>query len=90
MATKTKTNQDGSVDIPLAKPLTIDGAPVSALRMREPTLGDQLAMDKLPGSEAEKEVALVANLCQVAPTDLHALTAKDFKKVQAALMGFLA
>lgn len=81
-------NQNGSVDITLSKPIKVDGAEIKVLRMREPTVADQLAMDKSGGSAAEQEITLVANLCQVAPADLHQLTLRDYKKVQAALVGF--
>lgn len=81
-------NQTGSVDITLSKPIKIDGAEIKVLRMREPTVADQLAMDKSGGSAAEQEITLVANLCQVAPADLHQLTLRDYKNVQAALVGF--
>lgn len=80
--------QTGSVDIELSKPLTIDGTTVKALRMREPTVADQLAMAKQGGDPAEQELALVAALCMVKPTDLHQLTMRDYKKVQAALVDF--
>ena len=87
--TKTKTDT-GSVDIALSKPINIAGAAVSALRMREPTVADQLAMDKGGGSDADKELGLIANLCQLAPQDLHQLTLRDYKRVQAAFASFLA
>jgi hypothetical protein len=78
----------GSVDIQLSKPIKVGGAEVAALRMREPTVADQMAMDKVSGSDAERELVLVANLCLVAPSDLHQLTLRDYKKVQAALVAF--
>lgn len=76
-------------DIKLSKPIKIDGADVKTLRMREPTVADQLAMDKMGGGDAEKEVAMLAMLCMVAPTDLHQLTLRDYKKVQGEFLGFL-
>lgn len=82
-------NQNGSVDIQLSKAISIDGASVKALRVREPTVADQLAMDKIQGSDADKELAMLANLCMVKPADLHQLTLRDYKKVQAAFVGFL-
>lgn len=81
--------KSGTVDIQLSKPITIIGAPISVLRMREPTVGDQMAMDKNGGTPAEQELSLVANLCMVAPADLHQLSLKDYKKVQAALQAFV-
>ena len=84
-----KKQQTGSVDIPLSKPIKIGGAETSALRMREPTGADQLAMDKTGGSDADKELGMIANLCMVTPSDLHQLTLRDYKKVQAAFTGFI-
>jgi hypothetical protein len=81
-------NSDGTVDIALRKALTIDGAPVKALRMREPTVADQLTADKTGGSDADKEIATFAALCMVKPSDLHALTLRDYKRVQAAYVLF--
>lgn len=75
--------------IELSKAIKIDGAEVTALTMREPTVGDQLAMDKAGGSDAEKEISMIAMLCMVKPSDLNQLTLKDYKKVQAAFVGFL-
>lgn len=85
----TDKKQTGGVDITLSKPIKIDGAEVSALRMREPTVADQLAMDRIGGADADKELGLFAMLCMVQPTDLHQLTLRDYKKVQAAFAGFL-
>lgn len=85
-----KNQNVGSVDIQLSKAITIDGASVKALRMREPTVADQLAVDKIGGSDADKELATFAMLCMVKPEDLHQLSLRDYKKVQAAYVGFLA
>lgn len=79
----------GSVDIQLTKPIKIDGVDVKTLRMREPTVADQLASQKASGDQAEQELTFIANLCQIAPTDLHQLTLRDYKKVQAAFLGFI-
>jgi hypothetical protein len=78
-----------NVDIELARPIKIDGADVTALRMREPTVNDQLVMDAKGGSDAQKELAMMANLCQVKPDDLKQLTLRDYKKVQKVFLGFL-
>ena len=85
-----KENADGSVDITLAgkKRLTIDGVEVTALRMREPTVDDQLAQEKIQGSAAEKEIGLMANLCQVTPAQISGLSLRNYKRVQAAFVGF--
>lgn len=80
--------QNGAVDIKLSKAITIDGASVSALRMREPTVADQIAVSKITTDAVEAELAMFAQLCMVKPSDLHQLTMRDYKKVQAAYLGF--
>lgn len=83
-----KQNDDGSVDVTLRKPLDIFGAKVGFLRMREPTVDDQIAASAIKGSDAEKEVALISNLCSIVPSDLRTLTLRDYRRVQEAFVGF--
>lgn len=83
-----KTDQ-GYVDVELSRPMSIDGAQVKALRMREPTVADQLASEEMKGSDSAKEIAMLANLCEVAPDDIKRLTLKDYKKLQGAFLGFI-
>lgn len=87
-STKTAPADAGFVDIELSRPLQIDGANVSALRMREPTVADQLAMEEMKGTDGAKEIGMFANLCEVSPDDIKKLTLKDYKKVQATFLGF--
>lgn len=93
MADKKKpewlTEGDGFVIVELVRGLTVAGATVKSVRMREPTLADQLAIDRLEGLGA-KEVAMIANLCEVPPADLHALTLREYSRLQAALGLFIA
>ena len=91
MATKKPTPADaGFVDVELARALDIDGAQVKALRMREPTVADQLASEEMKGGDSAKEIAMLANLCEISPDDIKRLTLKDYKKVQAAFLGFIS
>ena len=78
------------VDIALTYPLTLNGSTVAAVRMRRPTVGDMIAADKMKGSDAEKEVAMFANLCTLAPADLAQLDMGDYQKLREAWAGFLA
>lgn len=82
-------NDSGFVDIALSRPIDIDGAKVSTLRLREPTVADQLAADEFKGGDAAKEIFTMANLCQVTPDDLKKLTLRDYKKLQEAFLGFI-
>lgn len=91
MAAKTPdylVHGDGFVDVTLARPLTIDGTALSAIRMREPTVGDQRAAST-KGSDAEQEVAMMANLCQLSPADINRLPLRDYKRLQVAFVGFI-
>lgn len=76
-------------DIKLSSPMTIAGAEVKALRMREPTVADQLASEEVKGSDAAREIAMFANLCEVSPDEIKQLTLKDYRAVQKAFAGFL-
>jgi hypothetical protein len=84
-----KQVQSGSVQVKLSKPLKIDGAEVGVLTMREPTVADQLAAGKVTKDEAEAEMIMMANLCMVTVDDLKAMTVRDYRRMQAALVGFI-
>jgi hypothetical protein len=88
MGTENTKNDDGSVDIPLSKSIDIDGTKVTALRMREPMVSDWLAVQGT-GTDAEQELALIANLCMVDPSALRRLSLRDGFRAKAALSGFI-
>lgn len=81
---------DGYADITLVRGLSVSGVNVKSVRMREPTVADQLAADEFKGGDAAKEIQTMANLCQVAPDELKALTLKDYKRLQTAFLGFIS
>jgi hypothetical protein len=88
--TNIKMSPDGSfADITLSKPLNLNGTPVTALRMREPTVRDQLAHDAKTGSDAAREVEYMGDLCGMAPSDLQAMGLKDYRRVQEAFQLFI-
>lgn len=80
--------QTGSVKIPLKTGIKLDGTKVNELTMREPTVDDQLNVQGT-GSDAEQEVALIANLCMVKPEEIRSLTLRDYQRVKVTFMGFL-
>lgn len=90
MSDTIKENDDGSVTVTLARGIDIDGATVKAITMREPTVADQIAAQEVKGSAASQEVALIANLAQLAPDDIKRLSLRDYRRVQEALVGFTA
>lgn len=80
---------DGDYDVKLRRPITIDGAKVSALRMREPLISDQLVMEATKGTDAEKEMALFANLCGISKDDIKNMGQHDYLRVQKAYANFI-
>jgi hypothetical protein len=77
------------VDIQLSKPLIIAGAEVKALRMREPTVADQITADAAGNTAAAQEVHMFCNLCEISPEDMKRMTLKDYRQLQKAYLGFL-
>ncbi|WP_323119975.1 phage tail assembly protein [Burkholderia alba] len=78
---------DTHVDITLSHPAELSGTKTAVLRMRAPTVADQLAIGDLGAGESE--LALLANLCEIVPSDLHGLRLRDYQRLQAAFLGFL-
>ncbi|WP_432256083.1 phage tail assembly protein [Limimaricola sp. AA108-03] len=77
--------EDGALSVDLLRGIEIAGAKVKSLTLREPTLNDQLAAQKGNASEAELEVALIANLAEVTPEELRRAKMRDYGRLQEAL-----
>jgi hypothetical protein len=75
--------------IKLIEPIKIDGASISELTLRRPKVGDRLAVERIGNSDAEKEVALIANLADIPKDAVEELDLADYAKIQEALQGFL-
>jgi hypothetical protein len=82
--------QTGFIDVTLNRPIDVDGTEMKVLRVREPTVADQLVADEYKGSDSAKELLTMANLCQVSTEDLKKLTLKDYKKLQEAFINFIS
>lgn len=80
---------DENIVITLKKGLEIDGVKTSTITMREPTVKDNLAMDAMKGTDAQKEIGYFANLCSLAPGDLENLTQRDYGRLQEAFRNFI-
>lgn len=80
---------EGYADVKLSRPLAVSGAKVEALRLREPTVRDQEVASEAAGSEASREIATLANLCEVTPDEIRSLSLRDYKRLQIAFMGFI-
>jgi hypothetical protein len=75
---------DGSLTVALSRGFEVAGAKVTSLKLREPSLDDQLVSQKI-GSNAEAEVALIANLAEMSPEELRGVKMRDFLRLQEAL-----
>lgn len=53
--------------ITLNFPIEHDGVPIADIALRRPTVGDHLAAQKSAGSDAEREIRLIANLAELPP-----------------------
>lgn len=84
-----KDNGNGSVAITLSRPADVEGAKVSVLTMREPTVNDQLVSEERQGSAAIKEIGLFADLCMVSPDTIRALPMRDYARLQTAYGFFI-
>jgi hypothetical protein len=82
-------NADGSLTITLRRPIAIDGTNVTALKMREPDVNDQLVFDATKGTDVVKELTMIANLCGVSQADVKTLKLHDYKRAQTALSHFI-
>jgi hypothetical protein len=80
--------QAGFADITLAEPRNIGGIVQKSVRMREPTVNDQMVADEMNGSDASKEVGMMANLLEVTPDDIRALPLREYKRLQVAFKFF--
>ena len=80
------TQATDSVEITLKYPLKS----VSTLTMRRVKVRDSLAAQKIKGSDAEQEIFLFANLCEVTTKQIEALDMADYKQLQEAYSGFLS
>jgi len=75
--------------IKLNFPIEHDGVPIADISLRRPTVGDHLAAQKSAGTDAEREIRLIANLAELPPAAIHQLDMKDYAQLQKVLGGFL-
>jgi len=77
------------MEIKLKEPITFDGQRVSALNMHPPKVKDQLKAESHKGTDAEKEIRLMAVLCGVQMELIEELSLNDYRQIQEAFNGFL-
>jgi len=66
----------------------LDGTEVSSLTMREPTVADELAIEKIK-SVGERESQAIANLTEQSPEAIRGLTMRQYARLQDAYGVFL-
>lgn len=79
---------DDGLAIELKTAVEIDGAQTKTVIMREPTVRDQLDVQAVKGSEAHREVTLMANLCNITPGQVEQMTMRNYRRLQEALEVF--
>lgn len=79
---------EGFVEVTLNTPLDIGGTKVTVIRMREPTVNDQLIMDEREGTEVQLELALISDLCKLTEENLRKLSMRDYKRLQVGFHTF--
>lgn len=76
--------------IKLNEPIKIDGIITSELTLRRPKVRDRLAVERMGTNDAEKEVALIANLADIPREAVEEIDLADYAKIQEVLQGFLS
>lgn len=79
---------DGFATITLARPEKVNGVQQAELRMREPTVGDWKIINNFKGSEADKEILGIANLCDCSPKCVEGFSLRNMARAQAAFALF--
>jgi hypothetical protein len=78
---KTKTYK-------LKFPVASAGLTVSEVTMRRPTVRDQLLASKAEGSDADKELNIFAQLCEVEQDVILEMDLEDYEGLQKTYTGF--
>lgn len=76
--------------IELTHAIEIDGVRVKTLKIRRPKVRDMLSVEKSTDNDAQKEINLFANLCELTPDQLMDLDMADYTQLQKAYQGFLS
>ena len=74
----------------LTKPITIDGVEVHEISLREPKVGDLIAISRKNLSDLERDVHLLANLGEISTETIENLEIADYLKIQNWLRDFLS
>lgn len=77
-----------SATIKLSHPITFDGKEISSLTMRRSKVSDRRIAARVEGTDADQEVRLFANLCEVTDAAIDELDERDYANLAAAYLGF--
>jgi len=75
--------------ITLTEKITVDNKDIQEITLRRPKVRDRLAVERMGLSDAEKEVALIANLADLPKETIEELDLADYNKIQEVLQDFL-
>ena len=76
------------MQIKLSHPVVSDGTELRVLSLRRPKVRDVLLAAKIGGTDEEKEIRVLANLCEVAPDVVEELDMADYKRLQDGYRSF--
>jgi hypothetical protein len=76
--------------ITLEYPITVDNAKLDKLNMRRPKVRDTLAADKSATSDADKELIMFSNLCEITQDAILEMDVKDYIALQDVYSSFLS
>lgn len=74
--------------ITLTEKITVDNKDIQEITLRRPKVRDRLAVERMGQSDAEKEVALIANLADLPKETIEELDLADYNKIQEVLQDF--
>ena len=70
--------------------MTVNAEKITELVLRRPKVQDRLTAERSGGSDIEKEMRLLSNLCEVAPDVILQLDLADYAALQEQLADFLS
>ena len=76
------------MQIKLLHPVISDGTELRVLNLRRPKVRDVILAAKIGGTDEEKEIRVLANLCEVAPDAIEDLDIVDYKELQESYRAF--
>ena len=76
--------------IKLTQPITSDGQEYTQIILRRPKVKDRLIVERMGNNDAEKEVALIANLSGLPKEAIEEIDLRDYAVIQEHLQDFLS